>query len=52
MNQNTTHTGCMACPVVEAAMAHFPLVSRVAGEAAPGSGADVAPSSPLFYSML
>jgi len=52
MNQNTTHTGCITCPAVEATMAHFPLVSRVVGEAAVGSGADVAPSPPLFYSML
>ncbi len=52
MNQNTTHNGCMACPVVEAAMAHFPLVSWVASEAAAGAGADVAPSPLLFYSML
>jgi hypothetical protein len=52
MNQNTTHTGCITCPGVEAAMAHFPLVSRVASEAAYGAGADVAPCPLLLYSML
>ncbi len=46
MNQNTTHTECIACP------AAFPLISRVANEAAFSPVAYVAPSLLLFFSML
>jgi hypothetical protein len=52
MNQNATHTGCIACLLSETAMAHFLLVSRVVSEATVTPEADVAPSPPLFYSML
>ncbi len=46
MNQNTTYTECLACP------AAFPLISRVANEAAFSPVAYVAPSLLLSYSML
>ncbi len=52
MNQTPINAKSISHPAVEVPLAYFSLASRVASEAAPSSFADVAPSRPLFYSML
>lgn len=52
MNQNTTYTECIACPAAKDRYGVFPLISRVANEAAFSPVAYVAPSLLLSYSML